>query len=104
VRGDACPSLLLDLNAFQEGSVIGEASRLYGRENSRMEIVVKAFDISQFDAGEIESEIGNLSNLRHPGIATPIGFALALAEGELKIARKHFAGGSLAEAVSGDPA
>jgi serine/threonine protein kinase len=94
--------LPLDLTGFEEGSVIGEASRLYRRENDGLEIVVKAFDVSQFDSGEVDLEIENLSNLRHPLIAEQIGFALA--EGKLKIWRLHAAGGSLAEVVSSNPA
>jgi hypothetical protein len=67
---------------------------------------VKAFDVSEFEAGEIEIEIEieNLWNLRHPLIAAPIGFALAVGEGQLKIGRLHAAGGSLAEVVSSNPA
>jgi hypothetical protein len=81
VRGDACARLPLDLTGFEEGSVIGEASRLYRRVKDGMEIVVKAFDVSQFETGEVEREIENLSNLRHPLIAAPIGFAFARSEG-----------------------
>jgi hypothetical protein len=102
VRGGAgaCPPL--DLTGFEEGSVIGEASRLYRRAKDGMEMVVKAFDVSEFEAGEVEREIENLSNLRHPLISKTIGFALS--EGELKIGRLHAAGGSLAEVVSSHPA
>jgi hypothetical protein len=108
VRGGACgcgcPRIPLDLAAFEEGSVIGEASRLYRHEKDGMEIVVKAFDVSQFDSGEVEIEIDNLSNLRHPLIAAPIGFAVV--DGKLRIGRLHAAGGagSLAEVVSSNPA
>jgi hypothetical protein len=97
----ACARLPLDLTGFEERSEIGEGSRIYRRENDGMEIVVEAFDVSQFEAGEAEREIENLSNLRHPLIAAPIGFALA--EGKLKIGRLHAAGGSLAEVVSAGP-
>jgi hypothetical protein len=112
VRGgaNACARLRLDLSGFEEGSVIGEASGLYrcvkdGME-MEMEIVAKAFDVSEFEAGEVDREIENLSNLRHPLIAAPIGFAFSEGEGkrELKIGRLHAAGGSLAEVVSSNPA
>jgi hypothetical protein len=102
VRGDACARLPLDLTGFQEGSVIGKARRLYRRAKDGMEIVVEAFGVSEFDSGEVDREIENLSNLRHPLISKTIGFAVA--EAELKIGRLHAAGGSLAEVVSSKPA
>jgi hypothetical protein len=75
----ACLRLPLDLTAFEEGSVIGEASRLYRREKDgqEMEIVVEACDVSQFEAGEVDQELENLSNMRPPLIAAPIGVALS---------------------------
>jgi hypothetical protein len=103
VRGGACLRLRLDLTGFEEGSVIGEASRLYRREKDGLEIVVKAFDISEFEGWEVENAIENLSNLRHPLIAAPIGFAMAEGEVKLKIGRLHAAGGSLGEVVSAEP-
>jgi serine/threonine protein kinase len=102
VRGGAYARLPLDLTKFEEGSVIGETSRLYRREKDGMEIVVKAFNVSEFDSGEVDIEIENLSNLCHPLIAAPIGFALSA--GALKIGRLHAVGGSLAEVVSLKPA
>jgi hypothetical protein len=101
VRGSACGRLPLDLTGFENGSVIGEVSRLYRRVSDGMEIFVRAFDVSEFDSDEVEREIENLSNLRHPLIAAPIGFALS--SPELKIGRLHAAGGSLAEVVSSKP-
>jgi hypothetical protein len=104
--GGACAGahLSLDLSGFEEGAVIGEASRLYRRANDGFEIVVEAFDVSQFDSGEVDREIENLSNLRHPLICKTIGFAFSEAEGKLKIGRLHAAGGSLADVVSSKPA
>jgi serine/threonine protein kinase len=102
VRGSECGRLPLDLTGFEKGSAIGEVSRLYRRVKDGMEIVVEAFDVSQFEAGEVEREIENLSNLRHPLISKAIGFASA--DGELKIGRLHAGGGSLAEVVSSNPA
>jgi hypothetical protein len=85
VRGVA--RLPLDLTAFEEGKMIGEASRRYRgvKDGMEMEIVVKAFDVSAFDSVEVEREIENLSNLRHPLISQTIGFPFAEAEGKLKI-------------------
>jgi hypothetical protein len=102
VRGSECARFPLDLTGFEEGSVIGEANRLYRRVKDGLQIVVKAFDVSEFDSGEVEIEIENLSNLRHPLIAAPIGFAFS--EGKLQIERLHAAGGSLAEVISAEPA
>jgi hypothetical protein len=101
VRGGACQRLPLDLAAFEEGSEIGERSRVYRRVNDGLEIVVKAFEVSQFEGGIVERELENLSNLRHPLIAAPIGCSLG--EGSLKIGRLHVAGGSLADVVSSNP-
>jgi serine/threonine protein kinase len=66
-----------------------------------LQIVVRAFDVSEFEGWRVEMEIENLSNLRHRLIAAPIGFALS--ERVLKIGRLHAAGGSLAEVVSSNP-
>jgi serine/threonine protein kinase len=63
---------------------------------------MEAFDVSQFDSEEVEREIENLSNLRHPLISKTIGFGLS--PRGLKIGRLHAAGGSLAEVVLSNPA
>jgi hypothetical protein len=106
VRGGACARapLPLDLTGFEEGSEIGEASGLYRRDKDGVQIVVKAFDVSQFEGLEVERAIENLSNLRHPLIAALIGFAFSEGEEELKIGRLYGAGGSLADVVSSNPA
>jgi hypothetical protein len=85
--------------------VIGEASCLYRREKDGMEIVVKVFDISEFEAADIDREMENLSNLRHPLIAAPIELTIAFLEGkgELEIGRLSAAGGSLAKVVLSNP-
>jgi serine/threonine protein kinase len=51
----------------------------------------------------IESEIANLVSLRHPLIASPIGFAESTAPRRLKIARPFATGGSLAQVLSDAP-
>jgi hypothetical protein len=96
MTGGECTRLALDLKAFEQGSVIGEARRLDRRENDglEMEIVVKSFDVSEFEGGEVEIEIENLSNLPHPLIAEPIRFSFSEGEGRLKIGRLHAAAGS----------
>jgi hypothetical protein len=55
--------------------------------------------VSQFEVGEVEVEIENLSNLRPPLIAGPIGLEFSEVEGQLKIGRLHAAGRSLAGVV-----
>jgi hypothetical protein len=91
LRGGACARLPLDLAGFEERLLIGEASRLYRRAKDGLEIVVDVFDVSPFEAGEVEIEIENLSNLGHPLIAAPIGFAFSEGGHELKIGRLHAA-------------
>jgi hypothetical protein len=102
----ACARFPLDLTGFEEGAVIGTASCLYRRVQDGMEIAVAASDVPDFDLGEVEIEIANLSNLRHPPIMAPIGFYCGFSEGEgkLRIGRKHAAGDSRAEVVSFNPA
>jgi hypothetical protein len=90
--------LPLDLTGFEEGSVIGEASRLYRRVKDGMEIVVKMCAVLQFEAGEVEMEIETLLNLRHPLITAPIVFGLS--ERVLKIGRLDAAAGFLPDGVS----
>jgi serine/threonine protein kinase len=57
--------------------------------------------------GQIETEIENLLNLRHPTIAPLIGFvfpAESSGRREFKTGRLHAAGGSLAAVLSAPPA
>jgi hypothetical protein len=81
VRGDAYAHLPLNLTAFEEGSVIGKPIRLYRCVKDGLHTVVKSFDLLPFEAGEVEMEMEHLSNLGHPLIMGPIGFAFGLAEG-----------------------
>jgi hypothetical protein len=92
---------VLDLSP-EAGSFLSGSRRLYRARHDGLEIVVRAFDASQFEAGEVEREIETLSNLRDPLIAPPIRFGLA--EGKLKIGQLHATGGSLAEVVWPGPA
>jgi serine/threonine protein kinase len=93
---------------LEEESVLLEAdrssSRLYRMRRDGSLIVVKSIYLSDsISKSQIESEIANLVSLRHPLIASPIGFAESIAPPRLKIARPYAAGGSLAEVLSGAP-
>jgi serine/threonine protein kinase len=112
--GSRLPSLKayrMDLSGFKEKSPIGRSDRswsqLYRRRTDGSLIVVKSIRLSaRVEQFQIESEIENLLNLRHPLIATPVGFVLPTAQAvsrELKVARLYAAGGSLAEALRASP-
>jgi serine/threonine protein kinase len=67
-------------------------------------IVVKSISFSDsISKSQTESDIANLVSLRHPLIASPIGFAESTAPRRLKIARPYATGGSLAEVLSDAP-
>jgi hypothetical protein len=67
-------------------------------------IVVKSISLSSsISKSQTESEIANLVSLRHPFIASPIGFAEPTAPRRLKIARPYAEGGSLADVLSDAP-
>jgi hypothetical protein len=72
---------LLDQSGFEEKSVIGQnkgvSSQLYRRRIDGVLTVVKAISLSgSIERREIEIEIENLLNLRHPMIAPLIGSVL----------------------------
>jgi hypothetical protein len=99
---------VFDITELEEESVLLEAdrrsSRLYRKRGDGSLIVVKSISLSDsFSESQTESEIANLVSLRHPLIASPIGFAESTAPRRLKIARPYAAGGSLAEVLSDAP-
>jgi hypothetical protein len=95
-----CP---LDLTEYEEGSVIG-TSRLYQRRSDRSLIIVRSIPLSEsIEDWQVATEIENLANLRHPLIASPIGFEGSIGRRELKIGRSYARGGSLAEVLSNPP-
>jgi serine/threonine protein kinase len=101
---------VLDLSAFEEGSVIRRSdhvsTRIYRRRLDGALAVVKAISLSgQIPRCNIETEIENLLNLRHPAIAPLIGFHVESGRRlEFKTARLHAAEPSLADVLSSPPA
>jgi hypothetical protein len=70
---------VFDVTELEEESLLLEADRtssqLYRMRGDGSLIVVKSHSLSDSIANsEIESEIANLVSLRHPLIASPIGF------------------------------
>jgi hypothetical protein len=99
---------VFDITELEEESVLLEAgrssSRLYRKRRDGSLIVVKSISLSDsISKSQIENEIADLVSLRHPLIASPIGFAESTAPRRLKIARLYAAGGSLAEVLSDAP-
>jgi serine/threonine protein kinase len=99
---------VFDITELEEESVLLEvdrrSSRLYRKRGDGSLIVVKSISLSDsISKSQIESEIANLVNLRHPLIASPIVFAESTAPRRLEIARPYAAGGSLAEVLCDAP-
>jgi serine/threonine protein kinase len=102
---------LVNLSGFEEGSLIESCDRssaqLYRRAEDQLLIIVKSILLStSVERSQIENEIENLLNLRHPCIAAPIGFvfpAESAASPELKLVRLHVDGPSLSEVISVSP-
>jgi hypothetical protein len=68
----------LDLTAFEEGSVLGQSdggsSQIYRRLMDGAHVVVKSISLSaSVERCQIETEVENLLNLRHPMIAPRMG-------------------------------
>jgi hypothetical protein len=80
-------NLLFDIVQLEEESLLLEAdrssNRLYRMRRDGSLIVVKSIFLSDsISKSQIESEIANLVSLRHPLIASPIGFAESTAPGD----------------------
>jgi serine/threonine protein kinase len=92
---------LIDLSTFQK---ISGQNSLYRRHNNQSSIIVKSIRLSEsVRKREIQNEIENLINLRHPCITDPIGFVLPTRSRELKIARRYGENGSLTEVLLANP-
>jgi hypothetical protein len=102
----------LDLAALEERAVLGRSdrgsTRIYRRRMDGVLAVVKSVPLSELiGRRQIKTEIENLLNLRHPAIAPLIGFVFPAESSErreLKTARLHAAGSSLASVLSAPPA
>jgi hypothetical protein len=98
---------VLDLSGFEERSVIGRndrvSSRIYLRRIDGAMTVVKAISISGLiKRCQIETEIENLMDLRHPMIAPLIGCVFpveASRQREFQIVRLYATEGSLADVL-----
>jgi hypothetical protein len=81
------------------------SSRLYQRRSDRSLIILRSISLLEsIEDCQLATGIENLTNLRHPSIARPIGFEGSFARRELKTARSCARGGSLAEVFSNPPA
>jgi hypothetical protein len=102
----------VNLSGFVQGSIIDECNKvpnqIYHRVEDECFIVMKSIALSEsVRKSQMETEIENLINLRHPCIASPIGFAVRTESGspqELKIVRLYLEGSSLSEVLSVNPA
>jgi serine/threonine protein kinase len=96
---------------FEERSMICESNQvsttIYDRFEDEFLVVVKSIPHSEsVEKSQIEKEIENLINLRHPCIAGPIGLVFPIdsdSPQELKIVRLYCEGCSLAEVLSVRP-
>jgi serine/threonine protein kinase len=102
----------LDLAAFDEGPALRRSDRsstqIYRRAIDGAPAVVKSVSLpAPLGRCQIATEIENLFNLRHPLIAPLIGVVCPVESGgrwELKTARLHASGGSLADILLNPPA
>jgi hypothetical protein len=102
---------VVDLLAFEEGSMIDESNgvrnKIYHRVEDQLLVFVKSVGLSaNVQQSRMESELENLINLRHLCIACPIGFVFGIESGnrkKLKIVRLYLEGCSLAEVLSVRP-
>jgi serine/threonine protein kinase len=108
------PSLrdyVVDLSEFKERSMIGDcnevSNEIYDRVEDELLVVVKSIPLSEcVEKSQLEHDIENLINLRHPCIASPIGFIFPIESGQheaLKIVQFYSECCSLAEVLSVRP-
>jgi serine/threonine protein kinase len=94
------PSLLsfadhqFDLSIFDGISILKEShgiiTQIHRSLSDDFSVVVKSIDVKEcVDRCQIEQEIEMLKHLRHPCIASPIGFIVAQESGKLKIIRSY---------------
>jgi serine/threonine protein kinase len=77
------------------------------RVEDELLVVVKSNpQMESFEESRLEKEVGEMINLRHPCISSPIGFVVRIERGhweELKVVRMYFEGNSLLEILSMKP-
>jgi hypothetical protein len=103
---------VLDPSGFEEGSIIGRnkgvSTQIYRRRIDGALTVVKAISLSgSIERRQLETEMENLLNLRHPMIAPLIGCVLPVktsGQREFKTVRLYATEGSLADVLSNSPA
>jgi hypothetical protein len=103
---------VVNLSIFEERSKIRKCdevdNKIYQRVEDEFLIVVKLIRLLEsVKQSRIGEELEKLINLRHPCIATPIGFIFGIGSGheqELKIVRICAEGCSLSEILSVNPA
>jgi hypothetical protein len=101
----------VNLWEFENVSIIGGSDQvlneIYERADDKFLMILTSIPLSEsIEKFETDNEIENLINLHHPCIAGPIGFISGTESGwcqELKIARLHSEGCSLAEVISLNP-
>jgi serine/threonine protein kinase len=102
---------IVNLSVFEERSNIWESdevgNEIYDRIEDECLVLVKSKAHSaNVSESDIEKEIENLINLRHPCISAPIGFVFGIESGsrqELNIVRMYLEGCSLSEVISVNP-
>jgi hypothetical protein len=102
---------IVNLSAFEERSILCESddvpNEIYHRIEDEFLVVMKSKPLSEnVEESQMEKEVENLINLRHPCITTPIGFVFPIESAsrqELKIVRLYLEGCSLSEVVSVNP-
>jgi hypothetical protein len=101
----------LHISEFEERSMIcelgAESNGIYDRVEDDFLVFVKSMALRKgLEETEMEKEIEKIINLRHPCIASSIGFVVEIESGilqELKIVRLYFEGSSLSEVISVNP-
>jgi hypothetical protein len=102
---------VVNLSVFEETSMIvrsdGVLNEKYRRSEDEFLIVVKSISFTEcVEKSQLENEIENLLDLRHPCIAAPIGFVSPSKSEilrELKMVGLNWDGDSLAEVISKSP-
>jgi hypothetical protein len=101
----------VDLSGFEEKSMIWDSdevpNQIYHRIEDESLFFMKAMPLSEnVKRSQIENDIEKMINLRHPCIASPVGFIFPIKSGsqeELRMVRLYLEGCSLSEVISVNP-